>query len=859
MFEGGELALSDRLTIQEALLAYSRESAIPRIEGAERERQSILERFPLHAWPSMSLEDYALGQDDSKDTFCRWVEFRSENLGGIRGGSSRKLLVFKYRDKPGWYFNSGYMNEQHAWTEIRNGFVRALELAQAGEFDRIDEISELRGGPALLLKVLHVYFPDQIVPVYSKAHVEHFLSLLQGLSPEQKALGVVSLNRILWKVLREIPEINGWTTVEIMRLLYFWADPRESSQIFKIAPGEDAVYWDECLQGGYICVGWDNVGDLGLYQSKQDFRKAFDIKYSERYNGNKSKLGKKANEIWTLRELQPGDVIVANSGTSKILAIGEVVEPGYEWSAARSEFKHIVHVRWDVSYAQDIEIQKHWAFVTVDKVSPALYQLLLQSKATTPILHPQPPLEPLFREIEDALERKGQVILYGPPGTGKTYQARRFAVWWLSKHEQDPLAGVVLGNKNAFLSAERRLSASQVVNRVWWVVANVKEWNWKLLFQQGKVEFRYGRLKRNYPLVQPGDFVVGYQAAPDKKIIALARISRGLEVVGDGEPTIELEHIAQVSNGLTYDELLADPIMKDSEPLRFRNQGTLFSLSTGEASHLFARLTERNPELQEKIDSEESIAALTSLTFHPSYSYEDFVEGFKPAESSNGGLVLRLEDGVFKRVCREAQANPKKRYLLLIDEINRANVAKVFGELITLLEKDKRNLVVTLPQSKETFSIPSNLYLLGTMNTADRSIKLLDTALRRRFAFLELMPDIELLRGNQIGALRLDDFLEKLNRRIVAKEGREKQIGHSFLLDNGIPVDEAEEFARRFRQEIVPLLQEFCYDDYSALAEYLGEGLIDAEAQTVNKSILEDADLLIDSLEDEFIRSGDES
>ena len=187
-------------------------------------------------------------------------------------------------------------------------------------------------------------------------------------------------------------------------------------------------------------------------------------------------------------------------------------------------------------------------------------------------------------------------------------------------------------------------------------------------------------------------------------------------------------------------------------------------------------------------------------------TYEDFIEGFRPDASGAGGLSLALEDGVFKRVCRAAQANPGRPYLLLIDEINRGNVAKIMGELLTLLERDKRGLSVTLPQSKETFSVPPNVFLLGTMNTADRSIKLLDAALRRRFAFIECMPDTELLHGAAVGELALDDFLDGLNQRIARFEGREKQVGHSYLLVDGQPVDEVDEFAARFREEILPLL-----------------------------------------------------
>jgi 5-methylcytosine-specific restriction enzyme B len=181
-------------------------------------------------------------------------------------------------------------------------------------------------------------------------------------------------------------------------------------------------------------------------------------------------------------------------------------------------------------------------------------------------------------------------------------------------------------------------------------------------------------------------------------------------------------------------------------------------------------------------------------------------------------------------------------------------VAKVFGELITLLEKDKRGMLVTLPQSKDSFRIPPNVYLLGTMNTADRSIKLLDTALRRRFAFIEMRPNIEVLRGVKVGTLPLDDFLEELNRRIAKTEGREKQIGHSFLLEGDEPITDPDEFARRFRQEILPLLQEYCYDDYSALASYVGTKLVDKDAQMIDQERLADTDALLAALEEEFGR-----
>jgi 5-methylcytosine-specific restriction protein B len=403
----------------------------------------------------------------------------------------------------------------------------------------------------------------------------------------------------------------------------------------------------------------------------------------------------------------------------------------------------------------------------------------------------------------------------------------------------------------AFARAEVSLSKTRAERKVWWIVANAKEWHWDQLFTDGTVDYRYSRLKANYSQLQEGDLVVGYQANPTKAVYALARIKQGLHHTTKGQE-ITLEPVAKIANGPTYDELLKHPTLAVSEPMRFRNQGTLFALTSAEAGELLAWLIERDPALEKALpetDSEDTIGPLTRITFHPSYGYEDFIEGYKPVPTGTGQLDLRLVDGVFKRVCRVAQAKRDQPFLVLIDEINRGNIAKIFGELITLLEQDKRDLPVVLPQSGQTFSVPPNVYLIGTMNTADRSIKLLDAALRRRFAFIELMPDAGLLQSANVGGLDLGAFLLELNRRVARREGREKQIGHSFFLDErGQPLADVERFADQFRHEIVPLLQEYAYEDYRELVEYLGSGLVNPEEQRLATEKLEDPAALIAAL-----------
>jgi 5-methylcytosine-specific restriction protein B len=223
-------------------------------------------------------------------------------------------------------------------------------------------------------------------------------------------------------------------------------------------------------------------------------------------------------------------------------------------------------------------------------------------------------------------------------------------------------------------------------------------------------------------------------------------------------------------------------------------------------------------------------------TFHPAYGYEDFLEGYRP-EERDGQLVFSLRDGVFKELSGEAAAHPQERFILIIDEINRGDVPRIFGELLTVLEKDKRGREVHLPLSGQPFAVPPNVAVIGTMNTADRSIALLDTALRRRFGFIELMPEPDLLAGVMVDGIPLAAWLEALNGKIVEKrgaDGRNLQVGHAYLLEKGSPVATLAALARIVRDDIVPLLQEYCYEDYRMLADILGREFVDAETQRLH-------------------------
>ncbi len=224
--------------------------------------------------------------------------------------------------------------------------------------------------------------------------------------------------------------------------------------------------------------------------------------------------------------------------------------------------------------------------------------------------------------------------------------------------------------------------------------------------------------------------------------------------------------------------------------------------------------------------------------FHPAFGYEDFVEGYRP-QTIDGQLSFTLQDGIFKRLCRDAAAHPHRRFYLIIDEINRGDIPRIFGELMTVLER--RDHPIILPLSGDLLRVPRNVYVIGTMNTADRSI-VLDTALRRRFGFIELMPDPDLLRDAVVEGIPLDRWLAALNRRIrehIGRDARNLQIGHAYLMHGGRPITSFDSFARALREDILPLLQEYCYEDYATLERILGNRLVDASAQRFREELFQ--------------------
>lgn len=324
---------------------------------------------------------------------------------------------------------------------------------------------------------------------------------------------------------------------------------------------------------------------------------------------------------------------------------------------------------------------------------------------------------------------------------------------------------------------------------------------------------------------------------------------------------IDLAQLAELAGELSEAEILDDDVVQPfmSEP----------SMSKQRQNDCFNRIyygppgTGKTYLLQKLLEDKYQPGRYSFVTFHQSYGYEEFVEGLRPVLNDNaktGDVRYEIRPGVFKELCHKARQKQEQRFAMVIDEINRGNISKIFGELITLIELDKRegtknSISITLPYSGEKFSVPANIDIIGTMNTADRSLALLDTALRRRFDFEPLLPDTRaeqlpgephsaplagLMVSTAAGEIDVRRMLERINQRIEALYDRDHCIGHAYFtpLHNKENDDERfEELAKIFGNKVLPLLEEYFFEDWHKIRLVLGDNQKrDTAAQFISES-----------------------
>ncbi len=460
---------------------------------------------------------------------------------------------------------------------------------------------------------------------------------------------------------------------------------------------------------------------------------------------------------------------------------------------------------------------------------------------------PRQPANPMFTKIQNVLDYKKQVILYGPPGTGKTWIANNFI-----KSRNIPDISVIKIDTD---------------KKFFWFTTKLESWDEPqsldvLLEKQEESEIWYGQEHRAYDEITEGDIVIIYVPGKGGRLYGLATCSRK-GFYEEGVPNVFIRGIKPVQ-GPEWKTISADSVLQNSKPVRKKALGTLFSLTPQEGLRLLelAQVSLNDLDIA-VVEQTEKISPCNFVTFHPSYAYEEFIEGLRPNADDGGDIRYEIQEGIFKRASREALnalldvAEIDKRWqdqfpvptfsleeiekikgvvervpcYLVIDEINRGDISRIFGELITLVESDKRlfsdnEIRCILPYSKMEFGIPPNLFILGTMNTADRSISLMDIALRRRFGFIELLPDYDVLtkilindqnRSEDVKEYRrlAIQSLKSVNDKITEIYDRDHQIGHSYLVKLSLDtsVEETKEtLTNIWKYEIIPLLQEYFYD-----------------------------------------------
>lgn len=448
-------------------------------------------------------------------------------------------------------------------------------------------------------------------------------------------------------------------------------------------------------------------------------------------------------------------------------------------------------------------------------------------------------------------------------------------IWRLRSELSDSLDQVDLKDVDLYAKSDD----GEEEHGYWWLNANPKIWSFSDL-QVGEVQdytlFNENGNKRrvfqNFIDAKAGDLVIGYESNPVKQVVALVKVS----AANDGQK-IYFEKTESLANPIDYQTLKECPELEKMEFFQNPN-GSFFKLTKGEYEFIMDMIRDENPlntevkippytkedflsevyMTEEKYDrlagvllnkmniilqgapgvgktfaakrlayslmGEKDDSRIEFVQFHQNYSYEDFMMGYKPSGDS-----FELKYGVFYRFCKKAENQPDKKYFFIIDEINRGNLSKIFGELLMLIEKDYRGTKATLAYNGMPFTVPENLYIIGMMNTADRSLAMIDYALRRRFSFFEIEPGFESKGFSDYQRTLENDTFDELIKKVIELNeeiSRDKSlgkgfcIGHSYFCGRTKKTCTDEWMQSVVDYDILPMLQEYWFDDDSKVQRW---------------------------------------
>ena len=541
----------------------------------------------------------------------------------------------------------------------------------------------------------------------------------------------------------------------------------------------------EALDKDQIVIGWAEAEELLNESLSQD---EFDGIFKRRYPDHSPR------HMWCfIREMNIGDLVVVPSGP--VFYVARILGPAtYEKSKVED----------DTAYRRKVEWLNNKKPIAKAKAKPGL-------QATLSYQHASCPASQWLEEIKECLMKHSlNTILYGPPGTGKTYNTSHYAVAIIEDKSMEDL------KKEGYDDRE--------------VKKRFDEYR-----DNGRIEIV--TFHQNYAYE---DFIEGIRPV----------LAKGKEE--DGNVRYELSKgvfqkiSAQAAKFKTLDirtldiaELLREFTISIQKEL---DSGREIKLSDdGGINDTIKAVNRVSDHFSFKIGVSKDDKTLSMQSIKERRYYREFLQGKieKPGdiknieESQSQKLGTASQYFALLKKIKNFHDTKKGNYVLIIDEINRGNIAKIFGELITLIEESRRlgrseSTEVTLPYSGEYFGVPDNLYIIGTMNTADRSIALLDTALRRRFEFKEMMPNPKFLpdASTDIDGVNCRDLLEAMNERIRVLFDREHQIGHTYFLD----IKDIKSLKKAFQNKIIPLLQEYFYDSWEKIDLVLNQnGFINAK------------------------------